>query len=428
MAQAITLTSTGPNGDPLTYQVISGPSSGTLTGSGASRTYTPNAGFSGSDSFAFTVTDTTTGLVSNTATVSITVTPPPVADSQSVTTKPGVAQAITLTSTDPDGDPLTYQLISGPSSGTLTGSGASRTYTPNAGFSGSDSFAFTVTDTATGLVSNTATASISVTATPVANSQSATTNQGVAKAITLTSTDPNGDPLTYQVISGPSSGTLTGSGTSLIYTPNAGFSGSDSFEYTVTDTATDLVSNTATVSITVTPAPVANSQSATTNQGVAKAITLTSTDPNGDPLTYQVISGPSSGTLTGSGASLSYTPNAGFSGSDSFAYTVTDTTTGLVSNTATVSITVTPGPVANSQSLATNEGVAKAITLTSTDPNGDPLTYQVISGPSSGTLTGSGAAALTPLTAASPAATASRSRSVTRRPARSATPPRSRSP
>ncbi len=340
VAKGITLTSTDPNSDPLTYQITSSPSNGTLTGSGASRTYTPNAGFMGSDSFAFTVTDTTTGLVSNTATVSIIVSASPVANGQSVTTNQGVAKAIALTSTDPNGDPLTFLVTSGPSSGTLTGSSAGRIYTPNAGFSGSDSFKFTATDTTTGLVSNTATVSITVTPAPVANNQSATTNPGVAKAITLTSTDPNGDPLTFQVTSGPSSGTLTGSGASRTYTPNTGFSGSDSFKFTVTDATTGLVSNTATVIETVTPAPVANNQSATTNPGVAKAITLTSTDPNGDPLTFQVTSGPSSGTLTGSGASRTYTPNTGFSGSDSFAFTVTDTTTGLVSNIATVSITV----------------------------------------------------------------------------------------
>ena len=154
---------------------------------------------------------------------------------------------------------------------------------------------------------------------PVANNQSVTAGQGVATAITLASTDPNGDPLTFQVTAGPSSGTLTGSGASRTYTSNSGFSGSDSFQFTVTDTTTGLVSNTATVSITVTPAPVASSQSVTTAPGVAKAITLTSTDPNGDPLTFQVTSGPSSGTLTGSGASRTYTPNGGFTGSDSFA-------------------------------------------------------------------------------------------------------------
>ena len=347
----------------------------------------------------------------------------PVSDRQ-----PGRGQAITLTSTDPNGDPLTFQVTAGPSSGTLTGSGASRTYTPNAGFSGSDSFGYTVTDTATGLVSNTATVSITVTPAPVANSQSVIANLGVATAITLTSTYPNGDPLTFQVIAGPSSGTLTGSGASRTYTPNSGFSGSDSFAFTATDTTTGLVSNTATVSITVTPAPVASSQTVTANQGVAKAITLASTDPNGDPLTFQVIAGPSSGTLTGSGASRTYTSNSGFSGSDSFRFTATDTATGLVSNAATVSITVTPGPVASSQTVTVNQGVAKAITLASTDPNGDPLTFQVISGPSSGTLTAAAPAALTPPTAASPAATASRSRSLTRRPAWSAKLPRSRSP
>ena len=281
----------------------------------------------------------------------------PVANSQSVIANQGVATAITLTSTDPNGDPLTFQVTAGPSSGTLTGSGASRTYTPNAGFSGSDSFGYTVTDTATGLVSNTATVSIIVTPAPVANSQSVIANLGVATAITLTSTYPNGDPLTFQVSAGPSSGTLTGSGASRTYTPNSGFAGSDSFAYTATDTTTGLVSNTATVSITVTPAPVASSQTVTVNQGVAKAIALASTDPNGDPLIFQVTGGPSSGTLTGSGASRTYTSNSGFSGSDSFRFTATDTATGLVSNTATVSITVTAGPVASSQTVTVNQGV-----------------------------------------------------------------------
>jgi hypothetical protein len=63
----------------LTYSVVSAPSHGTLSGTGASRTYTPAAGYSGADSFTFKASDGT--LESNTATVSITVraslTPPP---------------------------------------------------------------------------------------------------------------------------------------------------------------------------------------------------------------------------------------------------------------------------------------------------------------------------------------------------------------
>src|SRR5262249_25463881 len=150
---ALTLASTDPSGDPLSYTITTQPTDGQLSGSGANLTYTPNAGFTGSDGFQFTATDAATGLVSNSATASLSVGPPPVASGQSVTTNPGVSISFTLASSDPNGDPLTYAITAQPADGTLTGTGANRTYTPNAGFTGNDSFQFTVTDAASGLVS-----------------------------------------------------------------------------------------------------------------------------------------------------------------------------------------------------------------------------------------------------------------------------------
>ena len=98
----------------------------------------------------------------------------------------------------------------------------------------------------------------------------------------------------------------------------------------------------ATVSITVTSvnnAPVADAQSATTAEDTPKAIALSASDVDGDPLTYGILSGPSHGALTGTGAARTYTPDANYSGPDSFVFTVNDGT--LDSNTATVSIAVT---------------------------------------------------------------------------------------
>jgi hypothetical protein len=175
---------------------------------------------------------------------------------------------------------------------------------------------------------------------PVANSQTVTTSEGTAKAVTLTASDADGNTLTYTVVSNPTHGALSGTAPALTYTPNAGFNGSDSFTFKVNDGIVD--SNTATVSITVTAAtpvhtaPVANNQAVTTPEGTAKAVTLTVT--GGATLTYTVGT-PSHGTLTGTAPALTYTPNAGFNGSDSFTFKVND---GIVdSNTATVSITIT---------------------------------------------------------------------------------------
>jgi hypothetical protein len=85
--------------------------------------------------------------------------------------------------------------------------------------------------------------------------------------------------------------------------------------------------------------PTANGQSVSTPQGIAKAITLTGTDPDGDALTYAVASPPAHGTLSGTAPNVTYTPNAGYTGTDAFTFTTND---GAATSTpATVNITVT---------------------------------------------------------------------------------------
>ena len=185
-------------------------------------------------------TDFTTST-SATITVSITPVPPPAAGNQSVTVGEGLSRAITLSSSDPDGDPLAFAVTAPPTAGQLTGNGANVTYTPGSGFSGNDSFQFTVTDTTTGLTS-VGVVSITVVPPPTASNQSVTATENSAQSITLTSTDPNADPLTYTVTSPPADGRLSGSGANLIYTPTSGYLGSDSFQFTATDAATGLVS------------------------------------------------------------------------------------------------------------------------------------------------------------------------------------------
>jgi PKD repeat protein len=84
--------------------------------------------------------------------------------------------------------------------------------------------------------------------------------------------------------------------------------------------------------------PIANGQSVSTTEDISIAITLTASDPNGDPLTYSVLSTPLNGDLTGTAPNLTYTPDTGFAETDSFTFRVNDGTN--ESNTATVSITV----------------------------------------------------------------------------------------
>ncbi len=391
-AVSITLTGSDPDGGLLTYGVIDGPDQGSLSGVAPALTYTPSTDYHGSDSFTFKVNDGTED--SSPATVSITVTAvndAPVAAAQSVTTAEDTAKAITLSGSDPDGNPLTYSVVGSPAHGTLSGTAPNLTYTPAANYNGSDSFTFKVND---GTVdSSPATVSITITPVndaPVANGQSVSTAEDTAKAITLLGTDADGNNLTYSVASQPAHGTLSGSAPNVTYTPATNYNGTDSFTFKVNDGTVD--SAPAIVSIDVTPvndAPVANPQQVVTTENVALSITLTGSDIEGTSLIFSVTSGPSNGTLTGSGATLLYTPNANFEGEDSFTFTANDGD--LTSAPATVSITVTrtnAAPVAIGQNVSTNEDVPVGITLTGTDADYDPLDFEVSVEPLHGSLSG----------------------------------------
>ena len=127
---------------------------------------------------------------------------------------------------------------------------------------------------------------------PVAYDQSVTTAEDSPKAITLTATDPDGDPLTYFIVTGPSHGILSGSPPNVIYTPDSNYNGADNFTFKAYDG--QAYSNVATVSITVTPvndpptAPVVDvtPNLPLTTDNLVCTVTTPSTDPDGDPITY----------------------------------------------------------------------------------------------------------------------------------------------
>jgi VCBS repeat-containing protein len=169
-----------------------------------------------------------------------------------------------------------------------------------------------------------------------------------APGVLANDTDVDANLLTAALVSGPAHGTLSlnADGT-FSYTPATNFYGTDTFTYTASDGA--LTSNVATVTITVNRVnhpPVAANDSYATNQGTpltvaAPGVLANDTDPDGDPLTAKLVTGPAHGSLTWNGdGSFTYTPDALYSGSDSFTYKAND---GLAdSNTATVALTVNP--------------------------------------------------------------------------------------
>jgi subtilisin family serine protease len=180
---------------------------------------------------------------------------------------------------------------------------------------------------------------------PVAKDDSATTEYETAVTVDVLAndTDADGDSLSIQSYTAPAHGTVARNGDKLTYTPENGFSGDDRFTYTISDGEDEA---TATVSITVNEkaedpnnAPVAEDDSATTEYETAITIDVLAndTDADGDSLSIASHTAPQNGTVTQDGDKLTYTPKDGFSGDDSFTYTITD---GKDEATATVNITV----------------------------------------------------------------------------------------
>ena len=364
----------------LTFEIVSGPADGDLTGSGGSRSYSPDPDFNGSDSFTYRVIDRGDPdncsaapcdgpLTSSTETVSITVNPvndAPLASPASVSVDEdgsvGVDLAALVSDVETaDGD-LTFEIVSGPADGDLTGSGGSRTYGPDPDFNGADSFTYRVTDRgdpdncgAPGpacdgpLTSTTETVSITVNPVndvPLASPTSVSVDEDgsvlVDLAALVSDVETVDGDLTFEIVSGPADGDLTGSGGSRSYSPDPDFNGSDSFTYRVIDRGDPdncsaapcdgpLTSTTETVSITVNPvndAALASPTSVSVDEdgsvGVDLAALVSDVETADGDLTYEIVSGPADGDLTGSGGSRSYSPDADFNGSDSFTYRVID--------------------------------------------------------------------------------------------------------
>ncbi|USB33588.1 Ig-like domain-containing protein [Paenibacillus sp. YPG26] len=236
--------------DPSTVAIKTQPQHGTATPDSSGKvTYTPNPGYSGSDSFTYTVKDTN-GAESSPATVTVTVTAAPVntvpnAVNDTLTAAENTPGSVIVTANDTDAenglDPSTVTIKTQPQHGTATPDSSGKvTYTPNPGYSGSDSFTYTVKDT-NGAESSPATVTVTVTAAgiPLAQPQLVELDEGSEGVkITLAGTDDGtNDELIYNISDQPAKGTLLRQGSNLyLYTPASEFtSGTDSFSFTVTD-------------------------------------------------------------------------------------------------------------------------------------------------------------------------------------------------
>lgn len=404
-AHGVLANDTHGTGTSLAAAIQDQPTNGTVTlHADGSFVYTPNTAFIGSDSFTYTATD---GTFTNTATVSLTINNPVNAPNYPETVLADhvltvdAAHGVLSQVTDASGRTPAAAVDVQPSSGTLTlNADGSFTYTPNAGFIGQDSFTYTADD---GKYSATGAVTIDVNSPADAKADSYTTTVNIelmvdaAHGVLANDTDANHNPLTAVVVDTTFNGTLVlNTDGSFSYTPNAGFQGFDSFTYKANDGTYD--SSVVLVNITVSNPITSLGDSYSVEGGTplvvdaALGVLANDTDSSGGTLTATIGTLPTSGIVTLSpDGSFTYTPNAGFSGFDSFTYTASD---GTATGSSTFVSLFVSNPVATTFDFYStpantnlNTDAAHGVLANDTDASGLTLTAAVSSQPAHGTLT-----------------------------------------
>ena len=322
-------------------------------------------------------------------------------------------------------------------------SSKSISYTPNANFSGGDSFIVQISD-------NTTTDTITVNVTVNGVNDAPVISQGVSTAVvmsedssptpfslSLNASDVDNGTLYWRISSAASNGTAgiaggtnstssSGAAKGITYTPSANFSGSDSFVVQVSDGSNGTgLSDYITVNVTVNA--VNDAPQFTVASPVAVAMSedgsptpfsraLVATDVDNSTLYWRISSAASHGTAaivggtnstssSGAAKSLSYTPNSNYFGSDSFVVQVSDGSNGSgLSAYMTVNVTVSavndaPQIISVAPTSGT-EGVLYSYAASVSDPddanNGTDLVWSLTEAPAGMTVSATGLVQWTP--------------------------------
>ncbi|MEZ6090288.1 MAG: Ig-like domain-containing protein [Pirellulaceae bacterium] len=334
-----------------------------IVGNGASLTYTPAANFNGADEFTYTVEDQNGARQTATVTVGV----QPVNDAPTAKNdtfndmKRGsslnVLQVLENDETAPDtNETLRVISVGARSNGgtvTIASSGTHLLYTPATGFSGTETFTYTISDRQTGGLTSTATVTVNVSALNTGTHSFTVVEDAAQATFDVLPGDRAANPdetdiFLDAIVSTSNNGTaaITSDG-KVQYRPAANFNGTETVEYNIRNNDGDSGRGTITFTVTsVNDPPVATNDSISIAKSqTGKSFTLLDNDTIGVDAneTLKIVS-VSTANLTGTvtissdGQSITYTPNGTFTGTETFTYTIEDNNGGQA--TATVSVEV----------------------------------------------------------------------------------------
>uniref|UniRef100_UPI002AA8D58A Ig-like domain-containing protein n=1 Tax=uncultured Methanobacterium sp. TaxID=176306 RepID=UPI002AA8D58A len=368
------------DGDSLSVSAIgsAGHGSVVLNGDGT-VTYTPDANWFGSDSFTYVISDGHGGT--STAMVYLVINPlndAPVAVTDTVSTDENTPIVIHVLNNDfsIDGGSFTVTGVGAATHGTVTTNGdGTVTYTPDASYHGFDSFTYTIEDDNYDSATGTVFITVNPVNDPLAADDTANTLEDTRVTIPVLANDDDldGDSLTVLGVGVAGHGSVVLNGDSTVtYTPDANWFGSDSFMYTISDGYGGTATATVNVMVnSVNDVPVAATDSTSTDVDVPVVISVlgNDSDVDGDSLSVSAVGSAVHGTVTNNGdGTVTYTPVTDYYGWDSFPYTVSDGHGGTATSTVLVMVgVINNNPVAATDNTNTDEDITVTIPVLAND-------------------------------------------------------------
>ncbi|MFT4924839.1 MAG: putative delta-60 repeat protein [Phenylobacterium sp.] len=347
--------------------------------------YTAPSGTNTSDSIEYNISDGQGGTTfANVAITIVNLNDAPVAvnDSASTDEDSSITFNVLDNDTDADNDTLTIVSVTSENGTHEVHQDNSITFTPAENFNGETTLSYTISDgndgTATGLVSITVAA---VNDNPIALTDEVTLDEDGSVALdpTANDTDVDGDTLTLTSANSDNS-EITINGNTITYVPNADFNGTDTIQYSIDDGNNGSAQGIIVVTITaINDNPVGVVDEVQVAEGSSANIIdvlVNDTDVDGDTLTLDSVTA-SNGSAEVLDNTVSYTPDAAFSGATTLTYTLSDGQGGIGKGLVNVTVSaVNDNPVANSDDFIVEEDSTTDFdpTVNDTDSDGDTLT------------------------------------------------------
>ena len=383
------------------------PTSGLISLDGNRIIYIPTENSSGTDQFQYTICDNGSPILCDTAIVWINIiNSQPIAanDTIFITSNTPISVNVLANDIDPDGGILRVRIDSTllPTNGLVTVNDTLIVFTPTPGFTGTDSISYIICDDAVPSLCDTALVIIEAgNTTPVAEDDFAKT--GISTPITIAILSNDFDPesgtlsvtidsnnpvrngtlviTTTDSTSNTQNGALPQKNYLIIYTPITGYIGLDSFAYVLCDDGNPVLCDTAIVTIEIfNNPPVAIDDYIVTQEGnpITSSVLINDFDPDGDPLTVELLSNPAKGIVRFDDGQYTYIPSLYENGRDSFTYILCEAIAPFQCDTAFVYIDIFPKndpPIAINDINLTLENTATAgnVLTNDFDPEGDQI-------------------------------------------------------